>query len=145
MTHTHQAPPTLRLLSLGAGVQSTTLLLLAAHGVIARFDYAPFAETLRSACIGSPLRSNQSRAQMRHTAPAEFQDAAGFDAALRHGNPAAAQSGMPGARTYYLHPSRTPLADAGLGIDTGFEPERCSAWACRGGTGPGPVPGGEYR
>ncbi|WP_326550145.1 hypothetical protein [Micromonospora sp. NBC_01813] len=38
-------PPTIRLLSLGAGVQSTTLLLLAVEGRIARFDAAVFADT----------------------------------------------------------------------------------------------------
>lgn len=37
--------PALRLLSLGAGVQSTTVLLLACEGVIPRFDVALFADT----------------------------------------------------------------------------------------------------
>lgn len=37
--------PALRLLSLGAGVQSTTVLLLACEGEIPRFDYALFADT----------------------------------------------------------------------------------------------------
>jgi hypothetical protein len=37
--------PALRLLSLGAGVQSTTVLLLACDGTIPRFDYALFADT----------------------------------------------------------------------------------------------------
>lgn len=37
--------PALRLLSLGAGVQSTTVLLLACEGVIPRFDAALFADT----------------------------------------------------------------------------------------------------
>ncbi len=37
--------PALRLLSLGAGVQSTTVLLLACDGEIPRFDYALFADT----------------------------------------------------------------------------------------------------
>lgn len=37
--------PTLRLLSLGAGVQSTTLLLLAAEGRLPRLDGAIFADT----------------------------------------------------------------------------------------------------
>jgi hypothetical protein len=36
--------PALRLLSLGAGVQSTTVLLLACDGAIPRFDYAVFAD-----------------------------------------------------------------------------------------------------
>ncbi|WP_410580256.1 hypothetical protein [Amycolatopsis sp. lyj-108] len=34
-----------RILSLGAGVQSTTLMLLSAHGVLPRFDAAIFADT----------------------------------------------------------------------------------------------------
>jgi hypothetical protein len=38
-------PPTIRVLSLGAGVQSTALLLLAAEGKIAHFDAAVFADT----------------------------------------------------------------------------------------------------
>lgn len=37
--------PALRLLSLGAGVQSTTVLLLACEGAIPRFDVALFADT----------------------------------------------------------------------------------------------------
>lgn len=37
--------PRLRLLSLGAGVQSTAVLLLACEGKIPRFDYALFADT----------------------------------------------------------------------------------------------------
>jgi hypothetical protein len=39
------SPPALRLLSLGAGVQSTTLLLLAAEGLLPRLDGAIFADT----------------------------------------------------------------------------------------------------
>jgi len=35
----------LRLLSLGAGVQSSAVLLLACHGAIPRFDAALFADT----------------------------------------------------------------------------------------------------
>jgi hypothetical protein len=38
-------PPALRLLSLGAGVQSTTLLLLAAEGALPKLDGAIFADT----------------------------------------------------------------------------------------------------
>ena len=49
MTTRHAAVPdrgpALRLLSLGAGVQSTTVLLLACEGVIPRFDAALFADT----------------------------------------------------------------------------------------------------
>lgn len=40
-----ESAPTRRLLSLGAGVQSTALLLLAAEGRIPRFDAAIFADT----------------------------------------------------------------------------------------------------
>jgi 3'-phosphoadenosine 5'-phosphosulfate sulfotransferase (PAPS reductase)/FAD synthetase len=38
-------PPALRVLSLGAGVQSTTLLLLSAHGRLPALDAAVFADT----------------------------------------------------------------------------------------------------
>jgi len=41
----HDPGPTLRLLSLGAGVQSTTVLLLACEREIPRFDAALFADT----------------------------------------------------------------------------------------------------
>ena len=37
--------PALRCLSLGAGIQSSTVLLLACEGVIPRFDVALFADT----------------------------------------------------------------------------------------------------
>lgn len=40
-----QAEPTLRVLSLGAGVQSTTLLLMSAEGILPKLDYAIFADT----------------------------------------------------------------------------------------------------
>ena len=36
---------TMNILSLGAGVQSTTLLLLSAHGLLPKIDYAIFADT----------------------------------------------------------------------------------------------------
>ncbi|GAA1748531.1 hypothetical protein GCM10009834_01600 [Streptomonospora arabica] len=41
----YRPAPALKLLSLGAGVQSSTLLLLSARGAIPRFDYALFADT----------------------------------------------------------------------------------------------------
>ncbi|WP_414939755.1 hypothetical protein [Amycolatopsis sp. cmx-11-51] len=41
----HDAGPVLRCLSLGAGVQSSAVLLLACEGVIPRFDVALFADT----------------------------------------------------------------------------------------------------
>lgn len=44
-TSLRDSTPALRLLSLGAGVQSTAVLLLACDGVIPRFDYALFADT----------------------------------------------------------------------------------------------------
>jgi hypothetical protein len=43
--NTTDQPPTLRLLSLGAGVQSTTLLMLAAEGRLPGLDGAIFADT----------------------------------------------------------------------------------------------------
>lgn len=44
MSPPRSGPPALRALSLGAGVQSTTLLLLAIEGVIPAFDIALFAD-----------------------------------------------------------------------------------------------------
>lgn len=44
-TSRYVARPVLRLLSLGAGVQSTVVLLLACEGIIPRFDMALFADT----------------------------------------------------------------------------------------------------
>lgn len=44
-TPTKQGPPDLNILSLGAGVQSTTMLLMAAHGEIPGLDAAIFADT----------------------------------------------------------------------------------------------------
>jgi hypothetical protein len=101
--------------------------------------------TPRSACIGCPYRSSSSWAEMKATAPEEFEDAVAFDAAIRHGHPAATRSGMPLHGTYYLHPSRKPLDEVDLGIDSGPEPEGCSPWACRGNTDDGTAPGGEDR
>jgi hypothetical protein len=42
---TGPTPPALRVLSLGAGVRSSTVLLLAAHSRIPTFDVAVFADT----------------------------------------------------------------------------------------------------
>lgn len=39
------APPEINALSLGAGVQSSALLLMSAHGLLPRIDYAAFADT----------------------------------------------------------------------------------------------------
>jgi integrase len=38
-------PPTINALSLGAGVQSSALLLMSAHGLLPKVDYAAFADT----------------------------------------------------------------------------------------------------
>ena len=38
-------PPTIQALSLGAGVQSSALLLMSAHGLLPKLDYAAFADT----------------------------------------------------------------------------------------------------
>ena len=47
--HPHNArtlnPPTIQALSLGAGVQSSALLLMSAHGLLPKLDYAAFADT----------------------------------------------------------------------------------------------------
>lgn len=63
--------PTLRILSLGAGVQSTTLLLMALEGILPRLDYAIFADT------GWEPRSVYEHLD-RVTARAHEDEAAGF-------------------------------------------------------------------
>lgn len=109
---------------------------LTAHG---------WGDTPRSSCVGCPYRSNTSWAELKAAAPEEFEDAVDFDAAIRHGHPAAANRGMPLQGTYYLHSSRTPLNEADLGIDTGPEPEGCSPWSCRGDSDSDPATWGEDR
>ncbi|MBB4930649.1 hypothetical protein F4561_001469 [Lipingzhangella halophila] len=88
-------------------------------------------DTPKSACVGCPFRSNESWAELKSTEPEAFEDAVAFDAAIRHGPPAAASRGMPHG-TFYLHRDRVPLGQVALGIDTGPEPEGCSPWSCRG-------------
>lgn len=104
-----------------------------------------WGDTPRSVCIGCPYRSNTSWAELKTTAPEEFKDAADFDAAIRHGHPAAAKRGMPLHGTYYLHSSRRPLSEVDLGIDNGPEPQGCSPWSCRGDVDTETAPGGEDR
>lgn len=99
--------------------------------------------TPRSACIGCPYRSNTTWAELAATEPETFADAVDFDAAIRHGHPAAAKRGMPLRGTYYLHSSRRPLAEVDLGIDNGPEPEGCSPWSCRGDTDQEPAEDGD--
>ncbi len=60
--------PALRLLSLGAGVQSTTVLLLACEGEIPRFDVALFADTGLGAArrLHEPRPPDGARRKTRH-------------------------------------------------------------------------------
>jgi hypothetical protein len=57
--------PALRLLSLGAGVQSTTVLLVACEGAIPRFDAALFTDTGRSGS-GEPARPDGRAGSFGH-------------------------------------------------------------------------------
>ncbi|MEV6818222.1 hypothetical protein AB0M72_05650 [Nocardiopsis dassonvillei] len=100
---------------------------LTAHGL---------GDTPRSTCIGCPYRSTASWAEMAATEPAAFEDAVAFDAAIRHGHPAATRSGMPLHGTYYLHVSRKPLDQVDLTAPSGPEPEGCSPWSCRADAAP---------
>ncbi len=79
---------------------------LAVHGL---------GDTPKSACIGCPYRSNVSWALLRAEEPEAFADAVEFDAAIRHGHPAATMRGMPLEGTFYLHPARIPLGEVELG------------------------------
>ncbi len=48
-------PPAYRFLSLGAGIQSSTLVVLAAHGRIPTFDAAIFGAVVASNAVGAPV------------------------------------------------------------------------------------------
>ncbi|MDA2809883.1 hypothetical protein O4J56_04470 [Nocardiopsis sp. RSe5-2] len=89
-------------------------------------------DTPKSACIGCPYRSNASWARLRAEEPEAFADAVDFDAAIRHGHPAAATRGMPLEGAFYLHPARIPLGEVDLGEEAEPGERGCSPWACPG-------------
>lgn len=110
--------------------------LLAHHGLPADLDLV---------CSACPMRSNGSWRRLRETDPATFAEAIAVDVTLRHGHPSSAPRGMPPGTTYYVHPSRAPLADVDLGIDLGAVPDGCSPWSCRSDAASPDAPGGEDR
>ncbi|WP_435107180.1 hypothetical protein [Nocardiopsis synnemataformans] len=84
------------------------------------------------ACVACPNRSDHGWAHLRATDPEGFAQAVAVDTTLRHGHPNPALRGMPLGTTYFLHPDRVPLDQVDLTPDTGFAPEGCKPWACRG-------------
>jgi hypothetical protein len=112
----------LRVISLGAGVQSTTMALMAAHGELTPTpDFAVFADTgnepaavyehlkwLRGGnVIMCPYRSDEGWREMRDKTPAEFEQACQIDEAVR-----AKWPGTTG--DVFVHRSMKPLRQADL-------------------------------
>ena len=101
-----QQQPSLRVLSLGAGVQSTTLALMAAHGDIAPMpDCAIFADT---GWEPRAVYEHLAWRGLRDGSPEEWADAVAVDAALREGD------GRSMAGVEYMHASRQPLDEVDL-------------------------------
>jgi len=73
----------------------------------------------RSACIGCPFRSNAEWRQLRDESPAEWQDAVGFDAAVRK------SGGRRG--DVYVHASLKPLGEAPI---DDVDPRQGSLFSC---------------
>jgi hypothetical protein len=107
-----------------------------------------FTAVPRSACLGCPFHGNAQWRAIRDGDPDEWADVVAFDAAIRHGHPRATASGQDLRGTYYLHHSRQPLAQAGLGATPAHrqrgaaaapcpgeagDPDGCSPWTCRSG------------
>lgn len=109
----------IRVLSLGAGVQSSTLALMIARGELPPVDCAIFSDTgwepkavyecpkpPKSSCIGCPFHSD---AQWRALTPEEFADAVEVDRAIRH---------QPGMRAQqFMHKSLKPLDQVDFSTD----------------------------
>jgi len=153
--------PTIRVLSLGAGVQSTTLALLAVEGVLPRPDAAIFADTgwepQRVYDHLDRLAAVLADASVPlHRVPAgNLRDAVTFDAAIRKGG----ARDLPLNGEAFLHRSRVPLdmapidritshewhdrqtnlidqladAEAGYNPDEDCDPDGCSPYGCRSG------------
>ena len=128
----------MRAISLGAGVQSTAMLLMALHGdfgdrmkesrdkwitlryplIDARLTRADCALWLerngypvppKSACIGCPFTDNHRWRNLKLTEPESWRQAVEFDAAIRH---------LPRIEgEVFLHRSLKPLSEVELGED----------------------------
>ncbi|MFJ9033605.1 hypothetical protein ACIRQP_34905 [Streptomyces sp. NPDC102274] len=112
------------------------------------------ADTPKSSCLGCPFHGNAQWRHIRDTSPSEWADVVAFDAAIRHGNARANQTGNKLLRHAFLHRSRVPLSEAPIDHVTAAEwaalqqefgditsdPQEmeqgvidgCSPWACRG-------------
>lgn len=88
---------------------------------------AGFETVAKSACIGCPFHTNRQWRRMRDETPAEFADAAEFDAAIRHGSARALAQGQELRGEMFLHRSRVPLDQAPIERVTNRE------WADRQG------------
>jgi 3'-phosphoadenosine 5'-phosphosulfate sulfotransferase (PAPS reductase)/FAD synthetase len=91
-------------------------------------------DTPKSSCLGCPYHDDRFWARLKENNPLEWADAVAFDEAIRHGSARANADGHPLRGTFYLHPSRVPLAEAVLrprpeGSRGGDSPG-CGPWTC---------------
>jgi hypothetical protein len=139
--------PTHRVLSLGAAVQSSTGLLLAARGETPTFDAAILLDTgwEPAAVYQQAHRLNRIAGQagiplVRVSAghircgAFEWADAVAFDKAIRHGSARANADGHPPRGRFFPHRQRVPLDQVILRIPAraGSEGDApwCGPWTC---------------
>lgn len=135
---TPQPDRPLRVLSLGAGVQSTTVLLMSLAGEIEPFDVAVFADTQAEPAEVythlEKLTAEAERQGLRDEQPAEWAEAVRVDREMRavHAQRIAA-GGTSLTGTPYVHRTLVPLDEVDLrteedkGQGNLFEND-CGAW-----------------
>jgi hypothetical protein len=94
-------------------------------------DANGWGDTPRSACIGCPFHDDGFWHRLKTNHPDEWADACAFDEAICHGSARANAAGHRLRGTYYLHPSRVPLAQAVLRPSPrDADQPGCSPFAC---------------
>jgi len=113
----------MQVLSLGGGVQSTTLFLMNLTGEIdPPANFAVFADT------GWERQGTYEDVEWKNLSPSEWEDACQFDEAIRHKHQH--RSGDR-ANLLYLHPSLKPLSS--IRTTTGAEEKVWQDDECQGG------------
>lgn len=105
----------LHIISLGAGVQSSAMALMATAGEIGPMpDAAIFADTQAepAACVFCPYHNDREWLRLKNEEPIEFARAVAFEARLR---PVVAAATSLRATDAFLHRSMRPLAEVDFG------------------------------
>lgn len=100
----------LRVLSLGAGVQSTTLGF-SRQDCLKYLEERQYPKPPKSACIGCPFHTNAMWRELRDNEPEEWADAVAADRALRTGD------GYKMRGREFMHRSCLPLDQATIDSD----------------------------